>query len=153
MWHKIGALLAVLLLYFFVVRPVRTFVVSSMVLPTTQAFQSSPVSVEPYHGVGLLIKKGSDYYTEYKITGGLFFLISSLAIAISKRRNQLFKWLAVLHVVGMALTLIILYAGIAFTPVILPVMPIITKYVVPAFSLSLVPLAISEKFLSERDRN
>jgi len=147
MLYKTGSLIAVLLIYFFAIRPARTFIVSSVLLPTTQSIQSTAVSVESYHGVGLLIKKGSDYFTQFKITGGLFFLISSLVIAISNRRKQLFKWLAILHGAGFLLTLLILYTGVAFWPNILPAMPIITKYIVPAFSLSLVPLAISDKFL------
>jgi len=73
-------------------------------------------------------------------------LISGLAIAVSKHRNKLLKWLIMMHGIGFLLTLLVLYSGIALWPKILPVMLIITKYIVPAFSLSLVPLAISDKF-------
>jgi len=151
MRYKIAGFLAVLFIYFGLIRPLRGYLVTNHIYPCAVAIaEEKKVKVQSNGSVSFAIYWPDKRYKVYKISGGIFLLLPLLALVFSKKRKKIFGALLLIHGVGILITLLLLFTGLKYHAFLLTAMPVISKYIVPAFSLSLVPLALSDKIFNNK---
>jgi len=151
MRYKWLVLVAVVAGYFFIIRPARGIIVKNVIYPPVYKMaESQQLTTNQQSSVSILISWPDGSYINYKISFGIFFLLPAAALVFSAKRYMLARYLILIHISGIMLALIFLFAGLSINTSLLNVSPVISKYLVPAFSLSLVPLALSDKFLNKK---
>jgi hypothetical protein len=145
-WIRWGAPVLLVVLYFGLIRPTRSWITKRAVEPflRVQAEGNPAVYVEEYDQsqvftIGLTHAEKEAVY--YKFGFGLFFLVSGFVLLALGVDSAWLEYLVLLHALGVFLVFVSFWVGVRWSVYGLYVGEMLKDYVVPAFSLILVPLA------------
>lgn len=142
----------ILVIYFMGIRPIRSYVVKKQLdgLMTEKELPEHVIleSNTPYNATMIyIIYKHRDFQKDwnYKFPFGMFFLFALLGLVAIAGDKRFYMYLIFVHIAGVILSNIFLYVGLKYSPWLIAITDLLTRYLIPLCSMGMVPLAYLEK--------
>lgn len=147
--RKILLILGFVLIYFFGVRNVRVALIDFIQYPVNNLIENNqnldlirnPTTIDFISSYSESI---NNKYT-FKFPYGMFFLFSIIGLIIIGASTNKYSILICIHFTGGLLSIIFLFLGVSSWGYFLIIPDIISRYLLPLFSLGLVALSLPKK--------
>lgn len=147
--RKFLLILGFVLIYFFGVRNVRVTLIDFIQNPVNNLIENNqnldlirnPTTID---FISNYSESTSNKYT-FKFPFGMFFLFSIIGLIITDATTNKYLILIFIHFIGGLLSIIFLFFGVTNWGYFLIVPDIISRYLLPMFSLGLVALSLPRK--------